>query len=549
MPKHPKRQAKLHCKRQWKRLCKARLAPAMSPLAIVAAAAAAATLSSAQHAAATDFSVSMAALDQPRINVAFARPSAPNDPLTGETLIINEDGELEFITTIQVEGFYDTGASGIVLSENIAAALGMNLQTVNGEPAIFQDVAADGTVPFYVSEPLIMGMTNHWGAYDIGYDPARTRQLADPNNWNSLYTDRVGSVSSPIRTQIGPVGGGANPFLDLNVVGMPAMQGRVIVMDARPTNNAVDLINNPDSNNIDANIRTFNYAPGTPFNPSDEFNPGIAPTDRHISLSYADFGQFTDITPGAQLPALAENPFIGPNPLMNDPSDTTPPITLSQNGQSVDGSWLLDTGAAASFVSQAKAFEIGVEYDPNNDLGSASPKLLGVPLDDQFTLDITGIAGNAVKVAGFYADNLLVRTDEGDASDDLDDNHLNFRGAPVLVLDISVYDELDDEEITLDGIFGMNFLIATADVMQNPGDIFPTFFNPQESPFDYIVFDEPAGKLGLSIAGNGVGPGGGPHHRPNPGGGGDGDDDGRITPEPGSLSLLALGAIALIRRR
>ncbi|MEL7238811.1 MAG: PEP-CTERM sorting domain-containing protein, partial [Planctomycetota bacterium] len=386
--------------------------------------------------------------------------------------------------------------------------LGFALQEINGEPVVFSDIAADGEVPFNVSEPLLIGMTDHWGAFDAGFDPARTRQLASAANWNSLYTDRVGGPlgggGSPVRTQIGPIGG--NPLLELNVVGMPAMQGRVVVMDARPTNNAVQQILDPDNADPDANLRTFNYAPGAGYSPGlnniDPFDPGIVPTDLHVSLSYADFGQFTSITPGGIKPALAENPFIGPNPLLNDPNDTTPPVTLSANGQSVDGSWLLDTGAAASFVSQESASQIGVSYDPNNPLGSDSPRLLGVDSDDQFTLQITGIAGNPTVVSGFYADNLLLRTDEGNPTDDLDPNHINYRGAPVLVLDIAVFDEVAQEEIILDGIFGMNYLIASTDLLQSPGDIFPIFFNPAETPFDYVVFDEPGGKLGLTLDGD-----------------------------------------------
>src|SRR5437764_15315672 len=73
-------------------------------------------------------------------------------------------------------------------------------------------------------------------------------------------------------------------------------------------------------------------------------------------------GKLTPLPP-AQLPAnaptLDHNPFIGPNPV-SPTGDTTPPVKISYGGHTTTGSFLLETGAAASIISGAKAAGLGV---------------------------------------------------------------------------------------------------------------------------------------------------------------------------------------------
>jgi hypothetical protein len=338
-------------------------------------------------------------------------------------------------------------------------------------------------------------------------------------------------------------------------------------------------------------MRTFVYEPTGTFNgPDATFDPGVPRPDVNISLSFGDFARFTSLTPGpdagALPPTLNNNPFIGPDP--TDPAgDDTPGVQLGHNGLTSEGSWLLDTGAAASFVSTEVAAGVGVTYDPANPLGSDNPRLLGVPIEDQFTLQISGISGNILNVPGFFADNLLVRTDEGVTADDADPNHLNWKRAPVLVFDIEIFDPIAQETIVLDGIFGMNHLVATANII--PDDIFPLLLDPTEAPVDFSIFSQPAGKLGLVFDADDVRPAGDANGdglvnlsdflalRANFGTGtdyaqGDFNLDGRVNlsdflilrrnfgegtgpldawaatiPEPGSLALLGLGL--LVRRR
>ena len=117
---------------------------------------------------------------------------------------------------------------------------------------------------------------------------------------------------------------------------------------------------------------------------------------------------------------------------------------------------------------------------------------------------IGGIGGGMI-VAGFNLDSLLVPTMEGDG--------FNYLHAPVLVSDITVKDPLTDDTLTLDGIFGMNFMVASANV---------SVTEIRAGAFNWIVFDEPNGILGLDLKG---------------------------VPEPGTFVLLAFGASIFLLRR
>ncbi|MEM8873858.1 MAG: hypothetical protein AAGD32_06315 [Planctomycetota bacterium] len=488
--------------------------------------------------------VQPAAVDQPRVNIAFARPDSLDAPLFGTGIFLDPNDPDPFgggvieADSVLVEAFFDTGASGAaVISLGVANELGFNFQEVGGQPVIFSDVGANGSVDFAVSEPLEMFLADSLGIFD-GLDADRLNDLIqpDPFNVNGTYTRSIG----PIRAQVGPVDSSVLPDIqpplgdlgltgsDINVVGMPAMDGRVIVMDTKPTNEFDDFFNGvlgggqlpDDLADLDVFMRTFSYAPGTPFS-GNELDPGIPDTNLHVSLSYADFGKFTTITPdGAEPPTSISNPFIGPNPLGvnagNGGNDDAPPLVLSYGGASVEGSWLLDTGAAASFVSEQLASQLGVSYAEDAGIGTENPRLDGVPLSQQFTLAIQGIDGNPVEIAGFFADSLALPTDEG--------MPLVFGetgGAPVLVLDIELRDPETGEIVILDGIFGMNFLTQSVELIDS-GLGFPLPGLAVDSPFDFITFDEPNGKLGFALPGV-------------------------VIPEPAMLGLLA--AAPLLRRR
>ena len=341
------------------------------------------------------------------------------------------------------------------------------------EEVLFADVGVGGTDLFHVSTPLYVSLAPFGNSADVD----------NINSYDEVYDQTFG----PLRTQIAiePADELLGP---LDVFGMPVMAGKVVVMDGRPLN-AEDIFDL-------GTMKTYVYSPGTPFNPADdEENPGIAPTNLHVDLSYASFERFTDVTPaGAPGPTLRHNPFIGPNPIRaidpTLPADDTPGVTIGQDGRSFTGSFLLDTGAVASMVSRHSAEAVGVTYAEGT-FGTDEPRLVdaaGNDLPNQFSLTIGGIGGST-KVAGFFLDSMTLQTVEGAP--------IHYVGAPVLVADISVEDPDTGQDLTLDGIFGMNSLVASAFIDENDPFPFPTDITG--GPYDWIVFDEPGKVLGLKL--------------------------------------------------
>jgi len=404
-----------------------------------------------------------AAIDQPRTYAMFQR-TPDTDPLTAEDPLFG-------IETFTVEAFYDTGASGVLVSKETADAMGIARATYNGQPVEYADVGVGGAQFFDVSEPLYISLA----PYGV------ERDLDNFATYPQVYTQTFG----PLRTQIAQDPADDTLGLEpLDVFGMPTMQGKVVVMDARPPSSDDDL----------GVMRTYTYNPGTPYNAAEDTNdPGIPQTGFHVKLSYADFGRFTEVTPnGAPGPALRHNPFIGPDPVRqlqtSPPPDNTPGVTIARGSKSFTGSWLFDTGAVASLLSQHAAAAVGVHYAPGT-FQTPEARLVddnGNDIPDQFTLDIGGIGGS-VTAAGFYLDSLVLPTQEGQP--------IRYLRAPVLVSDVSVADPDTGQALTLDGVFGMNFLVASMDV--NGTDL----GNVSAGAYDWITFDEPNGVLGLNMPG------------------------------------------------
>ena len=420
-----------------------------------------------------------AALDQPRVH-ALLRRTATGSPLSVD---------LGFGPSFNVEVFYDTGASGILLSNNTADLLGVKRARQpepSGPLVVFEDVGVAGSDKFNVSESLYFALAPYHPDADID----------NRNTYSTVYNQKFG----PARMQIGPLTTGTpNPFLEnIDVFGMPAMAGKVVVMDPKPLDTFADT------------MRTYVYDPGEAFHSTTTgSNPGIPSTNRHLQLSYANFDRFTKTTPaGGAVPTLRNNPFIGPNPVAlldpNPPVDNTPPVMIRSGAFSTTGSYLLDTGAAASIISQSQAEGVHVRYKAGT-YGTSNPKLEtfdpahpndpGVEVEEQFTLTVGGVGGTTT-AAGFYLDSLLLRTTEGNAANESDPFHLRFPQAPVLVIDIKVQDPITSQTLTLDGVLGMNFLVASAFVSEA---FPPSIDNLTPGSFDWLVFDEPAGVLGLDV--------------------------------------------------
>lgn len=433
------------------------------------------------------------AFDQPQINVAVE--------VNGK--ILNDFfGELYPMTA-----FLDTGASGILISSMWAdSVLEIDRAMHNGQPVRFGDVGVGGSEFFDISEPI----TLHIAPYAGDIDP----WVYDPEVYNQTL--------SQVRTQIG---GRLNDIYDpiqwllsqLNVVGMPAMAGKVVVMDPKPVNSVLPVL----SGEVDIfdlaeiTMRTHVYdkpAPG-------QSNPNIPLTDRTIKLSYGTFDAFTVTTPdGAQGPNLAHNPFVGPAPSPEPGSDqSASPIEFTFNGKTTTGSLLLDTGASLSAISSRLAADLGLTVEETPD----GPVIHGLGPDQmQLTATVMGVGG-VKTIPGFYLDEMLLRTLEGTAltGGTPDEMDINFIGAPVYILDITLPAfEGDPDPLILDGLLGMNYFVASTWFESSGFDLF--FYDAAASPWDVIVFDEVDGTLGV-----------------------------KLIPEPASATVLLGWAGLLLRRR
>jgi hypothetical protein len=376
-----------------------------------------------------------AALDQPRVH-AHLRREGKGSPLTAKA---NRE------KSINIQAFLDTGASGILLSKTTADALGVK----TAPNVAFHDVGIGGSDEFRVSEPL------HVFIAPFG-------KTGEPDD-ASGYPISIG----PVRTQVGAAAGLMDMLTGgLDVIGMPAIKGRTIVIDPKPVDTFGDT------------MRAALVDPK---------NTQIPKADRHIGVSYSSFARFTKTEPpSAAGPTLVANPFIGPSPTGDDKRDV-PPVVAVYASKRVSGSWLLDTGAATSMISEKLAAKLGVKYaDGTRDTNA--PKLDGPPESEQFTITVGGIGGTH-KAAGFFADTLTLPTREKDP--------IVYRKAPLLVVDITVTDEKTKETITLDGVLGMNYFCASALVVE--GGLMPDIKNMTVGPFDMIVFDEPKATLGVKL--------------------------------------------------
>lgn len=392
-----------------------------------------------------------ASLDQPRIYVALVRPGSDkplaakggrDDALVDALVYGTKSNKNEQPPeTFTVEAFLDTGASGVMLSKQTSKGLGVERTMFAGKRVTFYDVGVAGREAFEVTEPLFVLQAPYNGSTDGDNLGAYTKAGA-----------------SAIRVKI-HAGGGLLDMLTggIDVAGMPVMAGRVMLVDARPLAKMDKL-------------RTSIVAPR---------DKSIPKADATIQLSYVDYDRFTQLEPaGAPGIATGANPMIGPDPF--NPKDGTKPVTMTHGNRTATLSMLLDTGAAASMISSAKARDLGIQV---NDDG----QLTNVPANRRFELPIGGIGGSK-NAQGFFVDVVDLPISAGEP--------IRYRKAPVLVNDIVVTDEKTHESFTLDGVFGMNFLVASASVSTGLG---ADIDDIHDGAFDYIVVDNAGKTLGLTL--------------------------------------------------
>ncbi len=339
-----------------------------------------------------------AALDLPRIYFLFKRE--PNGP------------PLEYMGSFELNyAFLDTGASGILMSRETAEFMELAIEP----EAQYVDAGVAGEEYFDVSELLYIG-TADFNALDP-YEP-------------DIYT-----LSGAWRFQINQ---NYADFFPIDILGMPVMAGRTVVLDPSGTNNL-----------------DYFYAD---IKQADD--PTIPAVDFKVVLRFEKYVFPEDPRNIPPLPVLAYNPVIDN-------------ITAEYNGITSTGSWLFDTGGTISNMSVAQGVELGLtdEY--------------GEPvITPDFYIDIGGIGGE-VTLPGFQIDNLIIPT--------LCGYNLVFNNARITVHDISVYNAGTDEYIILDGIFGSNFLCASAKIESGwPVDLAAGAFNR-------IVMDTQNALLGFDV--------------------------------------------------
>ena len=86
---------------------------------------------------------------------------------------------------------------------------------------------------------------------------------------------------------------------DLDIVGMPVISGKIVVLDPRDVNSMTDK------------IRTYVYDAKTA---AVEYHAPIPVTSMRVKLTSVSFRRFTKTSSGAQPPAIVGNPMIGPDP-------------------------------------------------------------------------------------------------------------------------------------------------------------------------------------------------------------------------------------------
>lgn len=426
--------------------------------------------------------VRAAAIELPSIYGLLRRPGDDS----GGFLDQNGDASTAF------KAFLDTGTSGIVLTKEYGEELGVIPYEFAGELVTFSDVAANGTVDYSVSEPLHLQIGRYTGeTFEDIFDPVETNQYFD-------------QITSNVRIQLSR--STQDPFLPpLNLIGMPALMNKSMVVDARLYNHItgidddfnvrytpqIESLADFPASSLDVPlpmVQTWVYDKGdtTDRSATPLFNPGTPSIDHTVRLSYSDFSRFTTITPdGAESPVLEHNPFIGPAPLTTPTAGDPPGITARRlipgntEVSSATGSWLLDTGAQLSFMSSATALALGIELTYDDD---GNPSLIdlatGLAPAGIFEVPLAGADGEAGSIMGFTLEELVLPTTDGS---------ITFHDVPIGVFDVTVFD--GEVEYTLPGIFGMNLLLPSFDVDTD---------NATGSQFDFFTFDEQDGLLHLT---------------------------------------------------
>ncbi len=264
--------------------------------------------------------------------------------------------------------------------------------------AVYIEVGLHGEVEMGVSRPYSVALAGSDGGGGRVEFTALEREAR-------LLLNR--SAEAPMLQQL--AGG-------VDVVGMPAIQRLV-----------VEIV--PTAPKAQPEVEALHELLQPPLVLLHQGRPRIAPGDLVVALESMDFNRRRHPKNSGPLPALASNPVVSG-------------IAIDHAGRSVAGDWLLDTGAASSIISSAHAQRLGLLDET------------GKPArEPDFRLTVTGISGTPREHPGFVVDRVRVPADRS--------RTIEYRRVHVIVRDVLV--RLDDgRDVTLDGVFGMNLLLASA---------------------------------------------------------------------------------------
>ena len=223
----------------------------------------------------------------------------------GEPLPDPEEGMLQV--------FFDSGASGILLSRETREALG-----IYAEPnANFVDVGVGGEQDFEVSESLYVALGDYHPLEDT---PTENQFHEDLGPWRLMLT--IDYVEDLL----------AEP---IDIVGIPGMAGKSVVLK----------------------IEIFEFMgiqiPYYVTQIMEPNDPNIAEADIEVKVRFTDFLYTSHPNNSGPLPVLGYNPVIEN-------------IRIGYGGNSFTGDWLFDTGAQLSMIASSQAEILGL-VDSNGD--------------------------------------------------------------------------------------------------------------------------------------------------------------------------------------
>ena len=396
------------------------------------------------------WNIPASAIDQPRLSAV----------LTDGGTVITDGGK-----AVVFDAFADTGASGFVISNLSALGYPAAILTpevpslgLDGVPAgefvgYFTETGVGGTELGDVTKSLgVMAINGEIGVVTGDNYAAYSGDFADYGE-HALWVRRSAGAGEVIE-----VSGTLAATSPLNVIGMPVISQRVMVMDPTPTM-AADIFSL-------GLIKTY-LLPAS--------DPGIPSTSITLATAMRDF---TGATPlGETTPAQANNPVVLDVGVSYTPGGGGPANTVT--GQE----WLFDPGASSSFVGLQAAWDLGLIPDGM----TIANFLVQHEAASGIVLQIGGI-GDAVDAPLLTVDEIRIPI-VGTGDD------LVWQDVDILVVDVT----------GLAGVFGMNMLIPslTLDIdMNDPldyDDLLGLFDSISPGPFDTIVFDPFNDELRLNL--------------------------------------------------